>query len=316
MKQATGISERIKSNIVDPDTLPKDIRKISYSQYSTYKECPHRWYLKYAKKHFPFSQSIDTVFGTAMHETLQKYLELLFNTSIKAATDFKILTYLKERLVYNYSQEFINNNEEDFATPEQLKMYFEDGVEIIKYIKRKRKILFDNKNYELVGIELPVLTEIIPGNDNIVFQGFIDVVIRDKTNGRITIIDIKTSKSGWKDEFEKRDQKKIDQILLYKRFFSQQFNIPIEDIDVIFFIVKRKINQDSEFPIPRVQQFKPANGKLKINQAVTNLHKFLHECYSYEGAPIEKKYRTNPGDEQKNCKFCPFKDKPELCNKR
>ena len=132
-----------------------------------------------------------------------------------------------------------------------------------------------------------------------------------KVLNRYTIYDIKTSTRGWGDK-EKRDQIKVNQILLYKKFFSQLKGVPEENIDVVFFIVKRKIFETNEFTIPRIQQFKPAHGKLKIKQAYESFCNFLTECFNPDGTYQEKEY---PMKVSRLCTWCPFNDKPELCNK-
>jgi endonuclease III-like uncharacterized protein len=105
---------------------------------------------------------------------------------------------------------------------------------------------------------------------------------------------------------------KINQILLYKKFFSQLKGVPEEDIDVVFFIVKRKIFETDEFTIPRIQQFKPSHGKVKIKQAYESFSNFLTECFNPDGSYQEKEYPMNV---TRLCTWCPFNDKPELCNK-
>ena len=44
---------------------------------------------------------------------------------------------------------------------------------------------------------------------------------------------------GW-NKWAKADKNKSNQLLLYKQFYSKQFNFPIDKIDVEFFIVKKK----------------------------------------------------------------------------
>ena len=54
----------------------------------------------------------------------------------------------------------------------------------------------------------------------------------------------------------KLDKKnKSNQLLLYKQFYSKQFNFPIDKIDVEFFIVKRKLYENMDFPQRRIQTF-------------------------------------------------------------
>ena len=59
--------------------------RISYSQYSQYATCPKRWKLNYIDKRGTYSQSIYTLFGTAMHEVLQSYLTIMYEESAAAA---------------------------------------------------------------------------------------------------------------------------------------------------------------------------------------------------------------------------------------
>ncbi|MEK6878243.1 MAG: hypothetical protein AABY22_01475, partial [Nanoarchaeota archaeon] len=111
---------------------------------------------------------------------------------------------------------------------------------------------------------------------------------------------------------QKKDEVKVAQILLYKYFFSKQFNVPIEKIDVEFFIVKRKLPENNEFFLKPVQQFKPASGKSKVSKAVKMIEDFIDECFDEKGLK-DKQYEAKPS--KYGCLYCPFKDKKELCSK-
>ena len=124
------------------------------------------------------------------------------------------------------------------------------------------------------------------------------------------IIDIKTSTNGW-NKWKKGDEKKTFQLILYKKYFSKQFKIPIEDISVEFFIVKRKLYEDVEFPQKRVQEFKPASGKNKTNQATKALSDFISECFDTSGKIKDKEHVKFAG---KQCDWCVFSEK-NLCNR-
>ena len=92
-----------------------------------------------------------------------------------------------------------------------------------------------------------------------------------------------------------------------------EINRLIEKIEVEYFIVKRKLYEQSEYSIPRTQHFKPASGKNKRKQAVDNLNNFIKDCFDESGKPQVKSYIKNVGES--SCKWCPYKDKPELCDK-
>ena len=139
--------------------------------------------------------------------------------------------------------------------------------------------------------------------NNLFYKAFIDFALYDEDLDKIYIYDIKTSTRGWSDN-DKRDDTKISQVLLYKQYFAQQFNVDVEKIEVEFFIVKRKIWEQSEYPIPRVQSFKPASGKNKRNQAITNFQSFINDCFDDVGKPKIKSYLKNIGES--SCKWCPY----------
>ena len=70
---------------IEPKVEPKADKKhhakkaktVSFSQYAMHKKCPHQWELAYLKKLHVYSDSIHTIFGTAVHDVLQKYIALL-----------------------------------------------------------------------------------------------------------------------------------------------------------------------------------------------------------------------------------------------
>ena len=77
------------------------MKSISHSQFSAYNECNLKWKLRYIDKLSKFSGSIHTVFGTAMHTTIQAYLTEFYNKSIKSADSMDLVTLIT-RLKKNY----------------------------------------------------------------------------------------------------------------------------------------------------------------------------------------------------------------------
>jgi len=286
-------------------------KAISYSQYSMYKSCPHNWYLQYVKKNKKFENSIHLTFGTSIHEALQKYIETMYNVSGKAADSMDLISFFKERMVENYTEAKKTNKDEHFITPEEFKEFIEDGIAILEYIKKKRSEHFSLKNEELVGIEIQITDPVVDEIPNVLMIGSIDLIMRSKTTGKYKVYDIKTSTSGWKDK-DKKDQTKINQVLFYKHFYSKKLGIDPEMVDVEFFIVRRKIYADAEFPIKRIQIFQPAQGKIKMKQAVEDLKAFVKEVFTPDGKYVDKQYPKNLD----GCKWCPFKDNKELCDKK
>ena len=79
----------------------------------------------------------------------------------------------------------------------------------------------------------------------------------------------------------------------------------------MFFIVKRKIYEMSEYVIPRIQEFIPANGKIKLKQAYEDFTAFIQEAFTPDGHYIEKEYEKKPS---KLCDWCAFNN-TEFCDK-
>jgi len=283
---------------------------ISYSQYSLYTQCQHRWYLQYVKKIKVFEPSIHLCFGTAFHETLQEYIRVMYEVSNKEANNIDLENMLKERMLESYREIYDNNGNVHFAKPNDFKQFIEEGVVLLDSIKNKRSKYFNIRNTKLVGIEVPLKNIITEERPNVFMIGSIDMIIYEKLTDSYTIYDIKTSTRGWSDK-DKKDKLKISQILLYKNYYSKKLNVPLEKIDVKFFIVKRKPYENPDFPTHRIQEFVPANGKKKIEEAVQDFSNFVNSCYNEKGDLIERQYEKN----MQSCNYCPFKNDKSLCDR-
>lgn len=287
-------------------------KNISYSQLSIYNGCPFRWKLQYKDKKRKFTSSIHTVFGTALHEVIQNYLDVMYSQSGAAADRLQLDFRFQKTFIEEYQKQYKKNKNTHFSSAEEMREFYEDGVEILKFFKKNRAKYFSRRGTYLVGCEVPLNIAPNPIKPNLIFTAYLDVVIYEEAIDKFTILDIKTSTSGWKD-YQKKDENKINQLILYKKFFSEQYNIPLEKIKVEFFITKRKIWEDSPYPIPRIQEFKPADGKIKLNNATQNLNKFLTECFNNQGKIKDIEYPKQPS--KWNCKFCPYADDDDLCGK-
>lgn len=307
-RKLTEIELKIKGH-TPPEINYAFHRTVSYSQFSLWASCPHKWYLTYVENKAPYQASIHTVFGTAFHETLQTYLDTMYNVTKTAANKIDLEALFQERFRTVYQKEY-EGTKTHFTNPAEMRDFYDDGIAILNWIKKKSGALFTTRNVRLLGIELPLLLKI---SNNIYYKAFIDFALYDEDLKKVYIYDIKTSTRGWSD-YEKKDETKLAQILLYKEYFARQYGFDVEQIDVEFFIVKRKIYEQSDYPIPRVQQFKPASGKSKRRQTLENFDNFIKDCFDEFGKPQIKSYIKNVGES--SCKWCPFNEKQDLCNKK
>ena len=313
MKNGQFIAPIYRLSLRDPDTVP---RRISYSQWSTYEMCPHKWKLAYIDKLVPFNDSIDTVFGTAFHETLQYFLQLMYTQSVTVAETIDLKELLITNLRNEYKRAVEANEGKHFSNPLQLAEYIEDGEAILHWFKKNRRKYFSSKDYELVGIELDLCTQASENNPSVFWYGFIDLVIRHIPTNTIKLIDIKTSRNGW-NQYQKADNLKSAQLVAYKNYFSKQFGVPVDNIEIEFFIVKRKIQADSMFPQKRIQQHVPASGSVTQRKVQRMIAEFVDHCFDKDGEKKEdNKYLAVAGKGAKNCKYCPFKEDYEKCPKQ
>jgi len=277
------------------------MKSISHSQFTAYNECNLKWKLRYIDKLSLSGGNIHTLFGSAMHTVLQEYLTTMYNKSIVEAEKLKLDVMLKEQMIKEFN---IIRARWKMIPCEQKDMveFYQDGVEIIKHFKKHRNKYFMKKNYELVGVEVPIFMNIQEG---VQLKSFLDVVIRNKVSGRITIIDLKTATRGWWD-YQKKDFYKKSQLLMYKQFYSDKFDVPLDKIDVYFLILKRKIAKKSDFPISRLQKFEPAHGKPSVNKTMKAFHEFRELIFDSKGEyRTDRDYAAKPGSA---CKFCEFYD--------
>jgi hypothetical protein len=201
-------------------------RTVSYSQYSIWRSCQYQWYLNYAQGNYIFNPSIHTVFGTAIHETLQSYVDKIFNISNAEADREDWIAFFKNAFTTEYLNQLKNTKNVHFSSPDEMKEFFEDGVEIIKsFIKDKSK-WFGVKGWKLIGIETPIMYP-LEGKTNLYMKGFIDLIMYNESTDQYFIYDFKTSTRGWGDK-EKKDETKSQQIILYKKFFSDLYKVDLD----------------------------------------------------------------------------------------
>jgi len=285
-------------------------KSVSYSQFSMYTNCPRKWSLQYKDGHYTSESSIHMTFGTALHETLQHYITTIYEISGAEADRIDLEEYFEERFRETYLKDYKSNKKVHFSDPAQMKEFFDDGLEIIKTVKKNRGGLFSKREWFLVGCEVPIVLTPLPEFNNVLYKGYLDVVLYHEPTNTFKIIDIKTSKSGWDDKTKKDETKQL-QLVLYKKFYSKQFGVPEDNIEIEFFIVKRKIWEESPFPISRIQEYAPASGKIKMGKATNTINSFIEEVFNHDGSYKDKVFEPNPS--KWNCMYCPFKNKKELC---
>jgi hypothetical protein len=279
---------------------PSKNKHISYSSISTYNKCPKLWELQYLRNAVPFTQNIYTCFGTAMHETIQEWLTVMYHGKVKEAMDMNLKDLLYNNMIKAYRSGKAQMGHEHFSTQEELTQFWIEGNHILEWLKKKRTAYFSSKTMMLAGVETLLYQEIRPG---VMFKGLVDLVFYHPNDDSWTIMDIKTSTSGWRDS-QKKNPNLTAQVILYKEFFSKQFDVPKEKINVEYFIVKRRVPKDADFASmqKRVQEFRPNAGPRKTKQVLEQMNKFIADVVDENGEYIDKEYKcTNPFGKCEHC---------------
>ena len=241
-KKLPNIVKEIRNNLPSPVNYAYQ-KNISFSQMSIFRGCPHRWKLQYKDKIKRFTSSIHTVFGTAIHEVIQEYLSVMYNHSVVIADQINLEDNFQTAFINEYQKQYKSNNNEHFSSAKEMREFFEDGIGILNWFKKKRSRYFSKRGYHLVGCELPIVIAPNKMYNNVLYMGYLDIVMYHEPTNTFKIIDIKTSTRGWGDQDKKNEDKQF-QLLLYKQFFSEQYNVPLADIDIEFFISERNLLYD------------------------------------------------------------------------
>ena len=203
----------------------------------------------------------------------------MYNKGQQAADEFDIHKHFQTGFMLLYKTD-VDKLGEHFATKEQLIEFTNDGLEIIDFFLRHRQEHFQKHGWKLLGIEMPILIPPHEDYPNVKLMGKLDLVMFDETTHKVVIWDIKTSTRGW-TKYDKNNKIKTSQMVMYKKYFAEQYNIPVENIDVRYFIVKRKVPDNPKYAVmkSRIQKFEPSSGKTTQNKMVKNMKSFIEDVF-------------------------------------
>ena len=267
------------------------VKKISYSQYTLMKQCKRRYELAYLKKIILYMPNEHTFFGTAIHEAIQSHMK---NNNVEIYQEFT------NSLLSIIDKYITKTKKTDIISEETFIKLLDDGKRILSEYEKRVDELYSDE-YTLIGIETELDYPLSDNIDDIHFFGLIDVVLFNEVTKKYLIIDIKTSTSGWSSDDVK--EKRI-QLLLYKWYFSLQFNIPLDDIETEYLILKRNkpnisYGQKSDNLIRKVS----VPSKRTIKPEIDKFKETVFKFYDKKGKPLNVKFENNISPD---CIWCPY----------
>lgn len=283
----------------------KEEFRISFSQYSTYLQCPHKWMLNYLLK-LPSDSSEELVFGSSVHAVIEEILTSpLLQRMYKVDKEKVIRDIFKSAMKDELSKiddiVFLNK----FKSGDLAKMFLFQAEKLLKeldYFSRFKKWDIVDVEYKFDGLK-------IAENDDceIIYKGFIDLVLKSKEEeDQYLILDWKTSGKQWDIVKKVKDNKDFfAQLCLYKKFYSEVKGIPMDNIQTKFYNLPRNEPTKQNFYV----------GNLRKEYIDSFMERFIDVCFKMQA---HKHSLTNFTKQKMVTKsnFC-FRCKynlPELCD--
>ena len=282
-----------------PQLKNKPTFSISFSEYSTFQECPHKWFLNYMLK-IPSDTNEELIFGSTLHDTIETMLT--DKNLMRLSHDMNVVESifkdnLKKQIMDIKDVSLLKKMNEAWAAP----TFAKQGKGLLQELNIKKRF----QDYEFVDVEikldgLPILDR---EDVTITYKGFIDLVLKHKITGRYLIIDWKSSRKPWNIADKEANYNFYTQLKLYKHFYSMKKEIPIDMIDLAFYNLPRESPRDQ----------KQYNKEILPDEIATFMETFSLNCgkvYDFNHFMLSKARFTT----KKNfCGRCPYNNLA-MCN--
>ena len=232
------------------------MKNISYSEVKVYDECPWKHKILYKDK-FQKKKTQYLAFGLAFHSTIEE---------IHKNSECEPVSFFEKRLV----EEFLLISDETVFKKKTREQEFSEMLQqgkrlVLEIIPELNKHF---PNYKFIAceekLEIPLSLEL---SEPYQFKGYIDFIL-EMEDGTIAIVDFKTSSGGWAPQ-QKTDKLTTYQLVLYKKFYCEKYNLDPKNVVIYFAIIKRAVKKDS-FDI-----FEVGCGPKKISNCIEFLDEKL-----------------------------------------
>ena len=165
---------------------------ISASQIFTYLGCSLKYMFQYVQKSTPQHLSVALPFGRAIHQAIDRYYQSVIDTG-----DGAPIVAMQELFTESVSLAI-----DDASTPILFKKEAPDKDSIIDMGHQLLQVFYDTVDltgYEVVGTEIPLSATLYTdqGEDtDIKLVGIMDLLLKDKANGELMVVDNKTAKNA------------------------------------------------------------------------------------------------------------------------
>jgi len=253
---------------------------ISYSEWIDHQTCQNFHRLKHIERLGGNTWGEHLTFGTCTHDTCEYVVLEEFLERCEGHT----WAYNKAEVEAHFLKNFRAGVKELIVASKgslnkkTIVDLSEQGPGFLPHVVPALKKKF-GEDYQVVDTEYELYHEISPEHKN--FKGFVDLALFARE--RYPILDWKTCSWGWPSR-KKGDKLTTYQLVFYKHFFSEQYQVPFDSIDTYFGLLKRTAKKN------RVEIFESKIGKRKRDNALAALLKSIEQIQA--------------GDSCKNRKSC------------
>lgn len=205
---------------------------VSYSQISTFRQCPLKWELQSLERLRPPTDKPQLVLGQAVHRVLEAHYNILAHGAANGWSTDGMAEAARDAAVFTIERLLADGLPDDLA--ERVGWIY-DG-----YANRYGI----DPEWEILGVEQEIDVPMYRGGGGVVrFTGRIDLVVRERATGRIWVVDFKTgagkdaSGAAWT-----REQDLDDQFGLYQQALTHK--VPTRDRLPVFGTIYALIRSD------------------------------------------------------------------------
>jgi hypothetical protein len=241
-------------------------KHISYSEWKDWAVCPYYHKLVHIDKLKGFEGNIYTAFGKALHETIEVDItkDKVGNIDEMVSNFQKILKKEIKSLPEEEKKKILS----DF----DIRSWLDQGTEIVKEVYSALTDRFGEYGvgWEVLAAEERLYEDVNYFDTKKKFKGFIDLIVYNKLDEKIYLIDWKTTSWGWNSK-KKSDSTLAYQLAFYKYFYSQKYDVDMKDVETFFVLLKRTAKVGKKVEFVRV-----TTGPRRIENALNALKKAIY----------------------------------------
>jgi hypothetical protein len=195
---------------------------VSFSEFATWMDCPHKHHLNYVDKVTGFTGNEHTLFGNHVHHGCERFI--------------------KERTIpIDEVCDMISTTWSERSLP-QKDVWIKQARDIFSDVPTWMDFTFPG--WEPIDAEHKLFEPMVEaGHPDIMWKGYVDVALswmygNKRKRSVVQLLDWKTTLRGWRPD-KVRDFKIQAQLASYKVFWNKKFDIKMSNIKAGFVLLKR-----------------------------------------------------------------------------